>query len=83
MNIVKKIGLWTAFVLVSIIKSIITVVTFILGLVEFYLVKLNVKLAKMINNEWLNMAMCSGLTSNIHGCENIQEWCEDLQEDLA
>lgn len=83
MNTVKKIGLWTALVLAAIIKLPLTLLNVVLNLVEFYLVKLNVKLTKAIGNDCLTESINYGLDVDINGFENFAEVFEDLQEDLA
>ena len=51
--------------------------------IDFYLVKLNVKLGKVIDCDFYTECLDEALWNNIRGFRYISEYFEDLQEDLV
>ena len=83
MMAIKKIAGVLATVLIVIVRFPMTWILAGFNWIDFNLVKLIVKLAKVIDCDWYKDGLYWVMDVNVRGFERIAEYFEDLQEDLA
>lgn len=80
---IKKIAAVLATVLITIVRFPLTWILALFNLIDHNLVKLDVKLAKVIDCDWYREALYWAMDVNVRGFKYISEYFEELQEDLA
>ena len=83
MMFIKKLLAVLATIGITIVRFPMTWILAGLNWMDFYLVKLVVKLGKVIDNDFYTECLDEALWTNARGFRNISEYFEDLQEDLA
>lgn len=83
MMTIKKIAAVLATILITIVRVPLTWIAAGLNWIDFSLVKLDVRLAKVLDWDIWKEALYEAMDVNVRGFENIAEYFEDLQEDLA
>lgn len=82
MNI-KKIGAVLATIIISLIRFPLSCIAAVLNRIDMVLIKLNAKLAKVIDSKWWTDGLYWAQESNIRMGRWIEEYFEEIQEDLA
>ena len=80
---IKKTGAVVATVINTAIRVPVSGLAALFVVLDKNMIKLNVKLAKVIDSDWWKESLYSAQYSNVRMAEYYVEYFEDLQEELA